>query len=143
MTTTPDEASGPFGPSAEVVPEEADRVLARRARSAGEYLAGLIADGQLETVGRPALLPQDLFPDVDPEVAERIFRRGLAVGLHAGRVSSAPRLYRDQMARVQGVFEEIGYQAMGRLVGGSRRLVAPGHVHPADVDGARERPSAV
>lgn len=143
MTAVPDEVapSGPFGPSTDVA--RVDEVLARRARSSGQYLAGLIADAELETAARPDRLPQDLFPDVDPSVVQAIWDRALAVGLYAGRVSSAPRLHRDQMARVQGQFAAIGYTAMAGLVSGSRRLVAPDHVHPADVDVARDRPTAV
>lgn len=116
--------------------------MAWRARSAGEYLAGLIAHAELATVARPDLLPADLFPDDDPEVVRRVWDRALAVGLYAGRVSSSPRLYRDQLAGAEAALEAIGFTAMGRLVGGARRLVAP-DVHPADVDVPRERPTAV
>jgi hypothetical protein len=115
-----------------------DAVLGGRAMSSGEFLAGLIADGQLETVGRPDKLPADLFPEVDPAVVQTIWDRALAVGLYAGRVSAAPRLYRDQMLRVQDEFAAAGFHAMGGLVGRSRRLVAPEQqVHPADGEDAR------
>ena len=132
--------------AAEVLAErsrEASRVdaaLVARASSSGVFLAGLIANAELETVGRPDKLPQDLFPHVDPDVVQAIWDRALAVGLHAGRVSAAPRLYRDQLARVQREFDAIGYSAMGRAVGRSLRLVAP---HPADGEGARVRGSGV
>lgn len=132
MTTTPDVPAARDEAVVEV--PYADAVLAARAMSAGVYLAGLIAHGQLETVGRPDRLPQDLFPHVPAEVVEAIWQRGLAVGLYAGKVSAAPRLYRDQMDRVQGQFEEIGHEAMARMVGRSRRLVAP---HPADGETTR------
>ncbi|MGW2384371.1 hypothetical protein [Streptomyces sp. NPDC001658] len=112
-----------------------DAVLSGRAMSAAVFLAGLLATAQLETVGRPEKLPQDLFPHVDPEVVEAIWQRGLAVGLHAGRVSASPRLYRDQMLRVQGEFEAVGFAVMGRLVDRSRQVVDP--PHPADGEGAR------
>jgi hypothetical protein len=116
----------------------ADAVLGGRAMSAGEFLAGLIANGMLATVGRPDKLPPDLWPEVDPAVAQQIFERGLAVGLHAGKVSAAPRLYRDQMLRVQEEFAAAGFHAMGGLVGRSRRLVAPEQpAHPADGEDAR------
>lgn len=111
-----------------------DAVLCGRAASSGEFLAGLILTGQMETVGRPDRLPADLFPHVDPDVVQAVWDRALAVGLHAGRVSAAPRLYRDQMARVQGEFAAVGWHAMARMVGRSRRLVAP---HPADGETAR------
>ena len=138
MTTTPDLPTADRDQVSEVA--YADAVLAGRAMSAGVYLAGLVAHGQLETVGRPDRLPEDLFPDVDPEVVRAIWERGLAVGLYAGKVSASPRLFRDEMERVQGQFEAIGFEAMGRMVGRSRRLVAP---HPADGEDARDRPTAV
>ena len=117
----------------------ADAVLTGRAMSSAEFLQGLIADAQLATVGRPDKLAVDLFPDVDPAVVQRIWDRALAVGLHAGRMSAAPRMFRDQMARVEGLFEAAGYNAMAGSVARSRRLVAPElGVHPADADMGRE-----
>ena len=110
----------------------ADGVLAGRCMSSALFLAGLIANAELETVGRPDRLPQDLFPHVDPDVVQAVWDRALAVGLHAGRVSASARLWRDQMARVQEALAEAGFRAMGRLVGRSRRLVAPDSPHPAD-----------
>lgn len=110
----------------------ADAVYVGRASSSGEFLAGLIVNGQLHTAGRPERLPADLFPEVDPEVVQRIWDRALAVGLYAGRVSAAPRLYRDQMARHAAELEAVGWEAMGRAVDRSRRLVAPELTHPAD-----------
>lgn len=121
----------------------ADAVLAGRAASAGMFLAGLIANAELATVGSPERLPADLFPDVDPAVVDAIWQRALAVGLHAGRVSAAPRLYRDQMDRYAAAFAEAGFHAMGRSVARSRALVAPELTHPADGDGPRDRSTAV
>lgn len=126
MTTTPDLPAAGHDQAVEV--PYADGVLAGQLMSSAVFLAGLLANGLLETVGRPDKLPQDLFPS-DPEVAQSSFRLGLAVGLHAGRRSAAPRFYRDEFDRVQAAYEAIGYAAMGRMVGRSRRLVAP---HPAD-----------
>lgn len=117
-----------------------DAVFTGRAMSSGQFLAGLIANGQLETVGRPEKLPQDLFPGVDPVVVQQIWDRALAVGLHAGRRSASPRLYRDEMDRVAGQYAEIGYVAMGGSVARSRRLVAPESVHPADGEQGGHRP---
>jgi hypothetical protein len=117
-----------------------DAVLVARASSAAVFLTGLLVNSELETVGRPDRLPADLFPDVDPDVVERVWQRALAVGLHAGRVSAAPRMFRDQMTRVQGLFEAAGFAAMGRAVSRSRRLVAP---HPADGEGVRGGASGV
>jgi hypothetical protein len=115
----------------------ADAVFTGRAMSSGQFLAGLLANGQLETVGRPEKLPQDLFPGVDPAVVQQIWDRALAVGLHAGRRSASPRLYQDEMDRVAGQYAEIGYVAMGGSVARSRRLVAPEVQHPADGEQGR------
>ena len=113
-----------------------DAVLTGRAMSSGEFLAGLIASGELETVGRPDKLAADLFPDVDPVVVQRIWDRALAVGLHAGRRSVLARQYRDELDRVAGVLSEVGFHAMAGSVARSRRLVAPEVPHPADGEGA-------
>jgi hypothetical protein len=115
-----------------------DAVLTGRAMSSGEFLAGLIANAQLQTAGRPDKLAADLFPGVDPVVVQRIWDRALAVGLHAGRMHATPRLYRDEMERIAGVFEAAGHVAMAGSVARSRRLVAPEvGVHPADGEGRR------
>jgi hypothetical protein len=115
-----------------------DAVLGGRAMSAGVFLAGLVANGMLATVGRPDKLPADLWPGVDPAVVQEIFERGLAVGLHAGKASVVPRLYRDQMQRVEEEFAAIGFEAMRGLVARSRRLVAPEMgAHPVDGEDAR------
>ncbi|MFB8182674.1 hypothetical protein ACFC8N_43125 [Streptomyces sp. NPDC055966] len=102
-----------------------DAVLGGRAMSSGAFLAGLIASAELETVGRPDKLAADLFPDADPATVQAVWDRALAVGFHAGRLSSAPRLFRDQMDRVAGAFEQAGFHAMAGLVRRSRALVAP------------------
>lgn len=140
MTTHP--AITPAGDNTEdqVVLEDAgfetmrtDAVCAGRAMSSGAFLAGLIANAQLATVGRPERLARDLWPDVDPVVVQEIWDRALAVGLHAGRRSVSPRLYRDEMDRIAGVLAEAGFHAMAGLVARSRRLVAPEVVqHPVD-----------
>ena len=115
-----------------------DAVLTGRAMSAAEFLAGLIVNGQLATVGRPDKLPQDLEPDVDPAVVQRIWQRGLAVGLHAGRRYGSPEKYRDEMDRIAGELRDAGFHAMGGTVARSRRLVAPERgVHPADGEQGR------
>lgn len=112
---------------------QTDSVLAGRAMSAGAFLAGLIANAQLETVGRPDKLAVDLWPEADPALVQQIWNRALAVGLHAGRRSASPRLYRDEMDRIAGQFAAAGFHAMGGSVGRSRRLVAPERgVHPVD-----------
>lgn len=124
------------GPDVEVMLRDA--VLGGRAMSSGQFLAGLVANGQLETVGRPDKLARDMFPGVDPETVQAVWDRALAVGFHAGRTSAAPRLFRDQMERIGDAFTKAGFHAMGGMVARSRRLVAPESAHPADSDTGRE-----
>lgn len=115
----------------------ADAVLTGRAMSSAEFLTGLILNGQLETAGRPDKLARDMWLDENPALIQAVWERALAVGFHAGRTSVTPRLYRDQMDRITGQFEEAGYQAMGRSVARARRLVAPELAHPADGESGR------
>jgi hypothetical protein len=116
-----------------------DSVLAGRAVSAGEHLAGLILAGQLDTAGSPRKLPMDLFPDDDPEVVARVWARALVVGVRAGQLMAAPRFYRDKLTRLQGQLAEAGYAAMGRTVGPAVEAAwrAP-EWHPADGEEGRE-----
>lgn len=121
----------------------ADATLVGRAASAGMFLAGLIANSQLATVGSPNRLPEDLFPEDDPDTVRRVWERALAVGLHAGRRSASPALYRDEMDRMSAALLEAGYRAMGRSVARSRRLVASELTHPADAEAGSSRPTPV
>lgn len=103
----------------------ADAVLMGRAVSSGQFLAGLLAAAELETASRPDKLPMDLFSNEDPAVVQAVWDRALAVGFQAGRVSAAPRLFRDQLDRLAGEFEAAGFEAMAGSVRRSRNLVAP------------------
>lgn len=140
--TTPQPADGEGGglEDAAFATMRADAVLAGRAMSSGVFLAGLIAHAQLATVGRPDKLPRDMWPGVDPVVVQEIWDRALAVGLHAGRRSVSPRLFRDELDRIAGALVEAGFHAMAGSVARSRRLVAPEVAHPADGEDGRERP---
>ncbi|MFD6149403.1 hypothetical protein [Streptomyces sp. NPDC060243] len=108
----------------------ADLVLAGRATSSGQFLAGLLAAGELDTVGQVRALPQDLFPGVDPVVLGEVWELALAIGFRAGRFSTSPRFHRDTLARLQGELAEAGFRAMGGMVGRSLEVVAG--AHPAD-----------
>lgn len=128
MSQIPATESAPSDDAAEATAFAAmsrDAVYTGRANSSAQFLAGLLAVGQLETVGRPEKLPADLFPDADPATVQAVWDRALAVGFHAGRLSAAPRLFRDQMDRVAGLFEQAGFHAMAGSVRRSRALVAP------------------
>ncbi|RSN55580.1 hypothetical protein DMH12_15285 [Streptomyces sp. WAC 04229] len=131
--TTPAPVPSASGDDAGFETMRNDAVLCGRAMSSGEFLAGLIANAQLETVGRPDKLARDLWPDADPVLIQAVWDRALAVGFHAGRVSAAPRMFRDQLDRLAGVFAKAGFHAMAGSVARSRRLVAPeAPPHPAD-----------
>ncbi|MFR9794192.1 hypothetical protein ACL07V_37155 [Streptomyces sp. MB22_4] len=141
ISTTPVPSDDPMEDAA-FETMRADAVLMGRAVSSGQYLAGLVAAAELETVGRPEKLPADLFPefpDLDPAVVQAVWDRALAVGFHAGRLSAAPRLFRDQLDRVAGQFEAAGFHAMAGSVRRSRNLVAPVRDgHPGDSESGRE-----
>lgn len=115
-----------------------DAVLAARIDSAAEYIAGLIADAMLDTVGSVRQLPHDEFPDDDPEVVARVFRRGLVVGMRAQEFKRSPFFYRDTLRRLQGELEAAGFAAMA----GSSRAVLSGpaaypELHVVDDEEAR------
>lgn len=134
----------PAVPDAAPGPSAVDSVLAARAVSNGERIAGLILAAQLDTVGTPRKLPMDLFPHPDPEVqalVQAVWERALVVGVRAGQFMGVPRFYRDKLYRLQGELAAAGYAAMGRGVGGSLpvALRAP-EVHPVDGEVERERP---
>ncbi|MFF7527276.1 hypothetical protein [Streptomyces pseudovenezuelae] len=116
-----------------------DGVLAGRAGVAGEYVAGLIAAAELDTVGTPRKLPMDLWPDQDPALVQEIWNRALVVGVRAGQLMAAPRLYRDKLTRLQGELAEAGFAAMGRTVGPAVGAAwrAP-EWHPVDGEDGRE-----
>src|SRR5690348_18397955 len=79
-----------------------DAVLTGRAMSSGQVLAGLVALGQLETVGGPEKRRAVLFPGVDPVGVERVWERAWAVGGRAGRVAAAALWCRERVRPVGG-----------------------------------------
>lgn len=140
IPTSPASADDGSGADASFGVVCADAVFTGRAMSSGQFLAGLIADGQLATVGRPDKLPQDLFPEVDPVVVQRVWDRALAVGFHAGRVyAGSARFAEEELRRVRCVFAEAGFEAMAGTVARSRGLVERAAAHPGDGEIARER----
>jgi len=123
----------------------ADAVLAGRAVSSGEFLAGLILAAELDTVGRPGKLPADLFPefpDADSALIQAVWKRALAVGLRAGQFRGAPRFHRDTLARLQGELEAAGHAAMAGMVARSLSAMSGAGVPveglDADVESGRE-----
>ena len=114
-----------------------DEVLAARARSSAEYLAGLLAAGQLETAGAARKLPADSWPDVDPVVVQEIWDRACATAWQASRVAASPWLYRDRLQGLQEALSEAGFHAMAGQVERSRGVVLRSR-HPADSEIARE-----
>jgi hypothetical protein len=129
----------PAVPDAAPDPAAVDSELAARARSDGEFIAGLILAGQLDTVGTPRKLPMDLWPDADPALVVEVWSRALAVGVRAGRFMSAPRFYRDKLASLQGQLAQAGFEAMGRGVGPAVAAAYRAPVaHPVDSEDERE-----
>lgn len=94
----------------------ADGELTERCQSSGDYLAGLIAQGMLETVGRPAKLPELMWPHVDPTVVNAIWNAGVAAGFAGGRVYHRPEWTREGLDRLRTALREAGYRGMARLV---------------------------
>lgn len=116
--SVPSHASTP-GDAAEVA--RVDAVLSARNDAAAEYLAGLIADAQLDTVGSVRQLPQDEFPGYPPEMVAAVFQRGLVVGMRAEKLRAAPYFNRDKLHRLQGELADAGFAAMA---GRSRAVLA-------------------
>lgn len=116
-----------------------DLTCAGMATSSGQFLAGLMADGMLDAVGRPEKLTRFLFPDVDPAVVDEIFNLGAAAGFRAGRVHANPGFRRDELEAHRAVLDAIGFHAMPGQVARSAALVSrAAGTHPADSESARE-----
>lgn len=109
--------------------EQVDQVLAARASHSAEQIAGFLVLGQLDTVGRPDRLPQDLWPDHDPAVVQAVWDRALTVGYRAGLHASRPRFHRDTLDRLRGQLEAAGWQAMAGRAAAVTELLA---VTPVD-----------
>jgi hypothetical protein len=136
--TTPDTTPAPADPATSAADEtRTDTELAARCATSGEWLAGIIAAGMLDTLARPAQLPGDLFPHIPEEHVTAVWNRALAVGLRAAQLAQAPRFNRDTLARLQGVLAEVGHAAMAGLVAQTVRAVPPAPEHPADTEIAR------
>ncbi|MFB7359639.1 hypothetical protein [Streptomyces gardneri] len=113
----------------------ADQALAARAASHGEYLAGLINRAELDVVGQPEKLPALLFPDVDPDIVDRIYKQALVVGYRLGRIVERPQWDAASLRRLKAALADAGYTTMSGQVARSHATV-----HPADTEPARERP---
>ncbi|MFI0929652.1 hypothetical protein ACH4TP_37875 [Streptomyces sp. NPDC021012] len=114
---------------------DADRALADRAASSGEYLAGILAAAMLDTVGQPEKLPALLFPGLDPNAVELVWEKALVVGYRLGRLIERPRWDTASLRRLRTALADAGYEAMDSQV--ARSLAT---VHPADTEPVRERP---
>lgn len=119
MTTQPDTTS----PGT----HDADQALADRAASHGEYLAGLIAHAELDVVGQPDKLPTLLFPDIDPDTVDRVWKQALAVGYRLGRIVERPQWDADGLRRLRAELAAAGYRQMATQAARSAAVT-----HPAD-----------
>ncbi|MGA4867530.1 hypothetical protein ACPB9J_33390 [Streptomyces lavendulocolor] len=139
MTTTP-----PPPPAAPSVPA-VDQALTERCEDHGQFLAGLIAAGTLDSVGQPDRLPTQLWPDLPDDAVEAIFGVGLAVGYRARGFVEHPRFTREALQRFHAALADAGYTGMARLAARSANTLPPGPTpdpgeHPADseLDTARD-----
>ncbi|MFJ7297583.1 hypothetical protein [Streptomyces collinus] len=112
-------------------------MLSGAAMSSGEFWAGLVAAALVDTAGSPTRLAADVWPEVDPVVAQQMWDRACAVARRTVEFAQAPYLYRDRLERLQGELAEAGFHAMAGSVGRSVRLAVG--AHPADGEIARER----
>ena len=124
MTTPP---TAPAAPDITTI----DQALADRCQTSGDYLAGLITRGMLESVSRPAKLPELLF-DGDPALIRAVWEAGLAVGYRAGETSARPTWVPDALDHSRAALEAAGYAAMGGLARRSASIHPPRH--PADTE---------
>ncbi|MGW2847273.1 hypothetical protein [Streptomyces sp. NPDC001274] len=126
MTTTPDTIAEVTAATIELS-ALADRVLAERCQSSGDYLAGIIATAMLDTAGTPTKLPQYLFPDVDPRVVREIWDAALPVGYRAGALAASPRWTPEALDRLRAALADAGYAAMAGQAARSRTVHPPRH----------------
>ena len=137
VPTTPVPASdGEGAPDAGFEAMRTDAVLTGRAVSSGQYLAGLLAAGQLETAGTPRKLPADQWPDVDPVVVQEIWDRACVVAWRAAQFAGSAWLHREGLQDLQARLEEAGFSAMAGSVARSRELALRSR-HPGDGEIAR------
>lgn len=143
MTTTPRTAPAAIAPApAGPAVADVDQVLAERCQSAGDYLAGILAAGTLDTVGQPAKLPELLFPDIDPWIVRQVWDAALVVGYRGGLIAARPRWAPDRLDRARTALEAAGYKAMAGHTARSRTLHSPRHpadTEPAAVDSTQVR----
>ncbi|MFJ2279188.1 hypothetical protein ACIOEZ_34130 [Streptomyces sp. NPDC087866] len=135
MTTTPRPTpAAPIPAAADV-----DQVLAERCQSAGDYLAGILAAGALDTAGQPAKLPELLFPHIEPWIVRQVWDAALAVGWRGGLIAARPQWAPDNLDHARATLQAAGFEAMGRLTARSASLHPPRHpadTEPPTVDGA-------
>lgn len=128
-TTTPTEPdpSRPTGPPAHTTH---DAELTERCTSHAQWLAGILAAAQLDTLTRPDRLPADLHPELPADQVDALLRRGIAIGMAAERLAARPHFHRDTLARHQAALAAAGYTAMARLTARTLNTLTP--THPAD-----------
>jgi hypothetical protein len=129
MTTHPDTPAA-------AGPTTVDRVLADRAASSAEFLAGILSASMLDAAGQPERLPALLFPDVDPDVVQAIWNTASTVGYRMGRISARPQWDAAGLRRLRAALTEAGYDAMAGQVDRSLATLQ----HPADTSTPRTRP---
>lgn len=125
--------------SSDYAVHSADMSGAVMAASSGEFIAGLLAYGQLTAVGTPRKLVEGLLPDMDPETRQEVVDRLLAIGFHAGRLSVRPELHGEELASARDLLAKAGFAAMAGRVSRSVNTVAPTAGRGLRVDGESAR----
>lgn len=125
--------------------DQADQVLAGRARDAAEHLAALITHGMLQHTARPDRLPELLYPNIPPDHVRAVWDAALAVGYYAGQLAARPRWQPDALRTARTALTDAGYTTMATTTRstGDPHTPAPGEPgtpHPADTTAHRSRP---
>lgn len=130
--TTPDTtpAPDPAAPRPDIA--AVDQALTERARNSGDYLAGITAAGMLDTAGAPTKLPALLFPDLDPQIVDRVWQAAFVVGYRTRKLVEHPRWTPEALHRLRGALTEAGYHGMARHI--ARSINTHPAAHPADRD---------
>lgn len=139
MTDTTATPAPVFAEASTVDVGQADLVLAGRHVSTAQYLAGLMAGAELDTVGRADRLPRDLFPEGDPVLVQEVWERACAVTWRAAGLYFAERTDPAVLAKLRDEFEGAGFHAMAGATGRALSVIErAASAHPADGPVERE-----
>ncbi|MCA1223438.1 hypothetical protein [Streptomyces sp. 8L] len=139
MTTSPIAPASAAGSDDGWETVRTDLMCAGMATSSGQFLAGLMADGMLDAVGQPEMLPRYLFPDVDPAVLDEVAKLYAAAGFRAGLIAANPSFRRDELEAHRAALSGAAFHAMAGQVARSASIASRAtESHPADGESGRE-----